>query len=292
MGTQEKTESLISLKLVLFLFYGGLGALYSTLSPHMVEIGLNYQESRLILIIAPLVSIIGPLIAGPLADRIASKTLSGKYLRILAALSLICSAILYSLLLIVPPLERSEARRPLVSFGCDAGGAIIFQERCTEEKTCFHWKDEKMGSLILTNCSYTCQNPTQFENLYNPWTKGSPIPPTETSKERSDDYEEYEDSAQNEYATSNERGKRAIERVYVEPPHLCTKTVNEKGEDVIGKCHVYTEDSEALTVQATLRSATNQENDTHNAEWCNYPLGQYDLFFFIKSTTIVFGFVL
>lgn len=273
MGTQDKTESLISLKLVLFLFYGGLGALYCTLTPHMIEVGLNYHESRLILIIAPLVSIIGPLIAGPLADRIASKTLSGKYLRILAALALICSAILYSLLLIVPTLERSEARRPLVSFGCDSGGAIIFQERCTEEKTCFHWKDEKMGSLILTNCSYTCQNPTKFENLYNPWTKGSPVPPTETSKERSDDYEEYEDSAQNEYAASNERGKREIERVYVEPPHLCTKKVNDKGEDVIDKCHVYTEDSEALRVQATLRSATNQENDTHNAEWCNYPLG-------------------
>lgn len=271
MGTQEKTESLISLKLVLFLFYGGLGALYCTLTPHMNEIGLNYEESRLILILAPLVSIIGPLVAGPLADRIASRTLSGKYLRILAALALICSAILYSLLLIVPPLERSEARRPLVSFGCDSSGAIIFQERCTEEKTCFHWKDEKQGSLILTNCSYTCQNPTQFENLYNPWEKGSPIPPTETSKERSDDYE-YEDSAQNEYATSEERGKREIKPVYVEPPHLCTKTVNEKGEDVINKCHVYTEDSDTLPVQATLRSATNQENDTHSAEWCNYPL--------------------
>ncbi len=272
MGTQEKTESLISLKLVLFLFYGGLGALYSTLSPHMRAIGLNYDESRLILIFAPLVSIIGPLVAGPLADRIASKTLSGKYLRILAALSLICAGILYSLLLIVPPLSRSEARVPLVSFGCDSNGAIIFQERCTEEKTCFHWQDEKMGSLILTNCSYTCQNPTQFENLYNPWTKGSPIPPTETSKERGEDYDDY-DSSQNEYAGSNERGKRDIEQVFVEPPHLCTVKLNDEGEEKLDQCHVYTEDSEALTVQATLRSATNQENDTHNAEWCNYPLG-------------------
>lgn len=273
MGSQEKTESLISLKLVLFLFYGGLGALYSTLSPHMYSIGLNYDESRLILIIAPLVSIFGPLVAGPLADRIASRTLSGKYLRILAALSLICSAILYSLLLLVPPLERSEQRRPLVSFGCDSDGAIIFQERCTEEKTCYHWKDEKMGSLILTNCSYTCQNPTQFENLYNPWTKASAIPHTDGSKERSEEYEEYDDIVPNEYATSNERGKREVEQVYVEPPHLCTKTVNAKNEDVIGHCHVYTEDSGDLTVQATLRSATNQENDTHSAEWCNYPLG-------------------
>lgn len=75
------------------------------------------------------------------------------------------------------------------------------------------------------------------------------------------------------FSNYSSRGKREIERVYVEPPHLCTKKVNDKGEDVIDQCHVYTEDSEDLRVQATLRSATNQENDTHNAEWCNYPLG-------------------
>lgn len=205
MKTPLKAENLISLKLVLFLFYGGLGALYCTLTPHMHAIGLNYEESRIILIFAPLISIIGPLVAGPLADRIASRTLSGKYLRILAALAIICSAILYSLLLIVPPLKRQEVRRPLVSFGCDANGAIVFQERCDEEKTCYHWENEKQGSLILTNCSYTCQNPKQFENLYQPWENGSPIPPTESSKETLDDVDYAEDYK------SAERGKRDIE---------------------------------------------------------------------------------
>lgn len=281
MGTKPERElvnrSLVSLKLVLFLFYGGLGCLYSTLTPHMINIGLNYNESRIILIVAPIVSMIGPLIAGPLADRIAARrqASAGTCLRVIGALFMFLAIIFYTLLLAVPSVSRSAARRPLVSFGCDSDGAIIFQERCTEEKTCFHWKNEKMGSLILTNCSYTCQNPTQFESLYNPWAKVSPSPPTETSREKgeSPDYD-YDDSL-NEYVSA-ERNRRQIEQVFVEPPHLCTKKVNDKGVEVLDRCHVYTEDLKSLTVQATLRSATNQENETHSADWCNYPLGKFD----------------
>lgn len=279
MGTKPEVQlinrNMISLKVVLFLFYGGLGCLYSTLTPHMMNVGLNYSEARIILIVAPLVSLLGPLLAGPIADRLAAKkqSQSGKYLRIMIAICVLLAAIFYAVLLSVPFVSRSESRRPLVSFGCDSDGAIIFQERCSDEKTCFHWKNEKMGSLILTNCSYTCQNPTQFESLYNPWTKGSPIPPTETSKERADDYDYEELSAQTDGASA-ERGKRELGQVFVEPPHLCTKRRNDDGVDVIDRCHVYTEDSRSLTVQATLRSATNQENETHSAEWCNYPLGK------------------
>lgn len=279
MGIKQETQlvnrNLITLKVVLFLFYGGLACIYSSLAPHMIELGLNYNESRIILIIAPLVSLIGPLVAGPLADRIAAKkqSLSGKYLRIMIAISVILAAILYAILLSVPFVSRSEARRPLVSFGCDADGAIIFQERCTEEKSCFHWKTEKTGSLILTNCSYTCQNPTQFENLYNEWTKAS-VPPTATiSRDRHDDYD-YDESAAEKNDYSSERGKRELEPVFVEPPHLCSKKKNGNGEEVVDRCHVYTQDSKSLTVQAILRSATNQENDTHSAEWCTYPLGK------------------
>lgn len=292
MGSQPEKQlinrEMISLKLVLFIFYGGLACLYSTLTPHMMDLGLNYNESRIILIVAPMVSLIGPLLAGPIADRIAAKkqSQSGKYLRIMIAVTCLLAAIFYAILLSVPFVSRSESRRPLVSFGCDSDGAIIFQERCSEEKTCFHWKKEKMGSLILTNCSYTCQNPTQFESLYNPWTKGSPIPPTaESSKERVDDYD-YDEAAsssvQSDY--SAERGKRQMAAaaaaadplapVLVEPPHLCTKSRNAEGVDVVDRCHAYTENSKSLTVQATLRSATNQENDTHSADWCNYPLGE------------------
>jgi len=125
-----------------------------------------------------------------------------------------------------------------------------------------------MGSLILTNCSYTCQKPSQFESLYSPWAKGSPPPPAETSSEQDYAY----DDGPNYDGTSGEHVRRNIpdnnKKIYVEPPHLCIKD-----EDKPVLCHVYTEDTKSLRVQATLHSAENQENETHSADWCRYPLG-------------------
>jgi len=151
MGVKEKEKTkplinrnLLSLKLVLFLFFGGLGCLYPFLPVHMLAIGLNRMEARIISIVAPLVSILGPLIFGPLADRLAGKgSISGKFLRIMAVFTILLGALFYGLLMAVPSVTRFEARRPLVSFACDQEGALIFQERCTEERTCFHWKREK-----------------------------------------------------------------------------------------------------------------------------------------------------
>lgn len=265
-------QNLTPLVAVIFLFYGGLGCLYSTLVPHALQLGFYESEIRTILTIVALISIIGPLTFGPLADRIADrkKSVSGRYLRLTLATLLILGAIAYGLLLLVPEVRRSPARQPLVSFGCDSDGAIIFQERCSEEKTCYHWKKEKTGVLKLTNCSYTCQKPTQFENLYVPWTEGSPQPPTETSRER-EEYDYPDNSSADFEASANERVRREVQSVLVEPPHLCTK--NAKTNEV-DRCHVYTHDLKILKIEATLHSATNQENDTHSADWCYYPLGE------------------
>lgn len=289
MGLKEQSEqlvnrNLIALVAVIFLFYGGLSCLYSTFIPHMLELGFTSSEIRIILTVVALISVIGPLIFGPLIDRIADRRKSayGRHLQLILAALLILGAIAYGLLLLAPPVRRSPLREPLVSFGCDSNGAIIFQERCSEERTCFHWEKEKIGSLKLTNCSYTCQNPTQFENLYNPWLKGSPQPP-ETSRERPDEYD-YDESGQID-ASADLRHRRNVnvEKVYVEPPHLCTKKVNETGHSYIDRCHVYTTDLKSLNVQATLRGAINQENDTHSAEWCNYPLGECFIVYLLKE---------
>lgn len=140
----------------------------------MLSVGLNREESRIISIISPLVSILGPLLFAPLADRYATKKgATGKHLRIIAAITMIIGAILYSLLLTVPQLTRFESKRPLVSFACDLNGAILFQERIEEQRTCYHWDSPKVGDFVLTNCTYTCQKPTEFENLYSPWNKGA-----------------------------------------------------------------------------------------------------------------------
>lgn len=168
-------RDLISLKCVLFLVYGGLAALYSTLIPHMLALGLNYPEARLILITVPLVACIGPLAVAPLADRLAQQkqALSGRYLRILIAVTLLLGACAYAALLAVPAVQRAPAQPPRVSFGCHADGATIYQQRCanadaTEQSACYAWPAERRGSLVLSNCTYTCKSreaPTEFERL-------------------------------------------------------------------------------------------------------------------------------
>lgn len=276
---QVINRNLISLKVVLFLVYGGLACIYSTLIPHMIGIGLNYNESRIILIVVPLLSLVGPLIVAPIADRLAAgkQALNGKYLRVMIAVILVLGVIAYSCLLLVPFVYRSEYRRPLVNYGCDESGAHIFQERCTEEKTCKHWSNERIGSLILTNCTYTCQNPAQFEDMYKLWTKAAfmvaPTTSTTPSAVPKDGLGSPEDDEYDEYPPQN-RDRRNSNNFPIEPPHLCERGTSDDGvKDVVTKCHAYTEDSKSLTIQATLRSATNQENETHSAEWCNYPLG-------------------
>lgn len=281
--TQLVNRNLISLKFVLFIVYGGLASLYSTLIPHMLQLGLNYNESRIILIFAPLISILGPLLVAPLADRLAStkQALSGQYLRILIAVSLVLATVAYSTLLAVPEISRSASRRPDVSFGCDSQGAIIFQERCSDAKTCYHWEVEKVGSLVLTNCSYTCQNPSQFEKLSTRGPASDTIlaeelaSSTETlSQERSDSNDYGYDDYEGVDAGRRTRRQAAAEKApKVEPPHLCELRKAEDGiTTVVDKCHAFTPARRSITVQATLRSATNLENDTHSAEWCTYPL--------------------
>jgi hypothetical protein len=267
-------KNLITLKLVLFIFYGALGCLFPFLSMHMLDVGLNRSESRIISIVAPLVSLIGPLIVAPIADRLTTrKGATGKHLRIIAAITMILGAILYAILLCVPNLERFEEKRPLVGFSCDPSGALLLQERIEEQRTCYYWEKARVGKFVLTNCSYTCQTPTNFEKLYKPW-EGSPYPPTEASTETESegDYDEtvYNESTEKTpLKVTDHQGKRGVlENPRVEPPHLCIN----RGESETQLCHAFTEPSQHLELSVKLRGAINKENATHSAEWCKYPL--------------------
>lgn len=164
-------RNLAALIAVLFCFYGGLSCLYSTLVPHLIELGFRSIEISYLLTIVALVSVIGPIIFAPLIDLIADrrKAQYGRYLQWILALLLILGAIAYGMLLLVPPVRRTPSQEPSVTFGCDQSGAVIFQHRCVEEKNCYHWDGEKLGSLTLADCTYTCQNPEKFENLYHEW---------------------------------------------------------------------------------------------------------------------------
>jgi MFS family permease len=50
--------------------FAGLACLVLFLPLHMREVGLNESHSRIISTVAPLVSILGPLIVGPASDRL------------------------------------------------------------------------------------------------------------------------------------------------------------------------------------------------------------------------------
>lgn len=79
----------------------------------MTSKGLSSDESRIISIVAPCIALIGPAIAGPLADRLAggfggsSRSKTGTYLRVMIALCCFISAIFYWLLAIVPAIVSS-----------------------------------------------------------------------------------------------------------------------------------------------------------------------------------------
>lgn len=311
----------------------GITALHILHATKPLLLGFNFDEYRRISIIAPFVSIIGPLIFGPIADRLAAKNANsfGRSLRILTAILLILAAIIYACLFAVPNVKREEVRRPSVSFGCDANGAFIFQERCADEAMCHHWKSRK-GTIDLTNCTYTCQDPSRYENMYTPWLEHLSSAPSHSNEHSSEfDYDD-DDSADinfndgqrsRRYSTSqhsgiskinspakdhsaefpgievnsgeevqrnrnrnrnrdHNRGSRVRKsirsvppKIYVEPPHLCLVKRNSKGENVVNTCHVYTDDTKSILINTVLRSAVNIENDTHSADWCNYPLGEY-----------------
>lgn len=76
---------------------------------HMTAKGLTLDESKTISIVAPCIALLGPAIAGPLADKLAGgsgggnqRSKTGRYLRVMIAVCLIMSAILYWMLTLVP----------------------------------------------------------------------------------------------------------------------------------------------------------------------------------------------
>lgn len=78
----------------------------------MMSLRLTSEEAEIISIVAPCVAIIGPLVAGPLADKLAGgsggkpRSKNGMYLKIMLAICLILSAIFSWLLMAVPTIVR------------------------------------------------------------------------------------------------------------------------------------------------------------------------------------------
>lgn len=94
---------------LLCLLFPGIASLFPFLPVHMNDIGLSKDESILVSIIAPIIALIGPLVAAPLADRMAGgfggaqRSKTGQYLRVMTAICMVLSIIFYWLLHLIPP---------------------------------------------------------------------------------------------------------------------------------------------------------------------------------------------
>nr|XP_050860898.1 uncharacterized protein LOC127068607 isoform X1 [Vespula vulgaris]XP_050860899.1 uncharacterized protein LOC127068607 isoform X1 [Vespula vulgaris] len=283
--------NLISLKCLLFFFFGGLGSLFPFLPLHMQEIGLSIEEIRLISMISPAVAILGPLVAGPIADKLAGhqgkneKSSTGRYLRVMIAICCVLSALFYAALLLLPSTDKMEssiiiemidpsiANNPGLKFTCDETGATVQQERCKENMDCHRWSDEdKIGILLLENCNYAC-----YPIATKRWQSSE-------SEEESSSYRTVESEIDEEgsadttvtpldigvnYVVQDLEGSERTRRFAIpenEPPHLCFKD----DDNVV--CHVYTEYSEDLALNVSLKQAINAED---REAWCAYPVTEY-----------------
>lgn len=160
------------------------GCLLPYLSLHTRATGLSLDESRLISIIAPLVSVLGPALAGPLVDYVSSckktpKTENRQHdnnacVRTALSTSVLLSAIFYCLLLSVPTVQRLKPRQPSVLFACNEDGAALVQEKCNE-LGCYHFPQEKIGLIRLKNCSFNCKYPSHFGYIDNPLVNDAKI---------------------------------------------------------------------------------------------------------------------
>ncbi|XP_053671613.1 uncharacterized protein LOC128721841 [Anopheles nili] len=164
-NTLFSNKNCLSLKCVLFLFYGGLGCIYPFLQSNMAQKGFAYNEIYSISVFIPLMALLGPLVFALLVDKwaIGSAFAYGKRLRILTAVTFIASIVLYVLLMFaVSRTPPPEVCAPQASFLCNRKGAFIVQEKCSENGICHDWTAEKQGMLNLENCTYTCQKENQF----------------------------------------------------------------------------------------------------------------------------------
>ncbi|XP_006607714.1 uncharacterized protein LOC102675846 isoform X2 [Apis dorsata] len=271
--------NLLSLKLLLFLFFGGMGCLFPFLPLHMTEMGLSIDQIRMISIISPAIAILGPLIAAPIADKLAdhqgrNDKSTGRYLRLMIAIACILSAIFYAFLLLIPTVDRIELpreRRPGLKFNCDQTGAVVLQEKCKNHISCHRWSDEsRIGSLLLESCDYACY-PTGLKRWHSDNNDGSTTFGTTDS-----DIIVLDGSGETTvipleseiYSQEQEEIKkiRRFAMPHNEPPHLCFK----EGDNIV--CHVYTKYSGNLAINATLRQALNNKSDQ---DWCVYPLAEY-----------------
>jgi len=100
-----------------------------------MKVGLSIKNIMFVSMVSPAIAILGPLIAGPIADKLAGrqnnndKSSTGRYLRVMIAVACVFSALFYSLLMLVPTADCVHGLPagigPDLKFNCDRRGAMV-----------------------------------------------------------------------------------------------------------------------------------------------------------------------
>lgn len=238
---------------------------------------LSDNEVKIISFVAPCVALLGPAIAGPLADYLAGgskgvpRSKNGTYLRVMIAICLILSALVYWLLLAIPPIapcvlstidseqcyksrnipvekqsRASSHRRPYVELVCGHLGGAVLVENCGYTDTCSYWNSDVIATFHVTNCTHTCGDE-----------------PLTTPEPEIEDEEEDEDLSDGGPIEADLSLPRIVPVRPVPHEHLCYK--NELNQSM---CQVY---SPQANIELRL-SLSETHNESKIPGVCSYPI--------------------
>ena len=279
--------NLITLKCVLFCFFGALGCLFPYLQLHLNSKNFTVDEAKIISIAAPCIALLGPLIVGPLADKLAGgskgvpRSKNGTYLRVMIAVSLILSIVFYWILFALPAIEpcvlssidssqchkshnyqldkyARNNRQPYIELVCDNSGGEILVENCGFSDTCSQLDTDVLATFYVTNCTHSCQNSMNT----------TPLPDIDTSTSLDD--EEMDSSGPIEADLSVVNIRPSAPPRPLRHEHLCY--VNELNQSV---CQVYASHSNPIQLRLPLNRI---HNETKKMGVCAYPIGSRDFY--------------
>ncbi|CAL4114200.1 unnamed protein product, partial [Meganyctiphanes norvegica] len=146
-------KELLPIKIVTFLYQGGIVAYMPFLTLHMMGMGITMTQIGFTYACMPFASIIGPPIAGILADRF------GNY-KLVLIMVMFMTAGLHHMLLYVP---YNEPER--ISLSCGPGGYNLTSDSYHH---CIQKNNYTLQGIHLKDCKFTCEEPDQNVNVcYN-----------------------------------------------------------------------------------------------------------------------------
>lgn len=271
-------HNLVSLKVLLFCFFGGIGCIFPFLPLHMRKVGLTATESQIVSAVAPLVALLGPWLACPLVDRLNGlRANNGRGIRVMLVFIMLLAAVFYALLMCIPTVTRFDSdHKPTLSFFCGPERALLRHERCTDP-ACHSWDTHEVGELNLINCQYDCEAEYAEIGKFGMLETQTTSTTTEETLDLDADVEgsgdanelslevSPEDEEDDQYIEESDdlRQRRQVNYSVYEPPHLCYTD-----SDGATNCKVYTRYSKRISINVSLYS----DELKPKGQFCHYDI--------------------